>query len=101
MQEIIAEAGFFIQPSKMFVPPCASVMTNGESVCQALSHNPSGFRQPSVVKTCPSYRSQACSMGFSYCYIRSLWQVLRKTVIFIFFMFGVVLCSFGPGKAVV
>jgi len=26
---------------------------------------------------------------------------LRKTVIFIFFMSGVVLCSFGPGKAVV
>ena len=43
----------------MFVPPCASVMTKGESVCQALSHSPSGFCQPSAMKTCPSRMSLA------------------------------------------
>lgn len=37
----------------------------------ALSHMPSGWRQPSAMNTCPSVMSQACSRGFSYCADRS------------------------------
>lgn len=85
----------------MFVPPCASVMTNGESVCQALSHNPSGFRPAVGRENLPFVQVAGMFDGIFVLLHRSLWQVLRKTVILFFFMSGVVLCSFGPGKAVV
>ena len=48
------------------------VKTKGETVSQALSQKPSGLFQPSAVKTWPWRISQACSIGFSYCSIRSV-----------------------------
>lgn len=66
LQEIMAEWGFFIQPSKKLPPPLASSITNWLMLSQALSHKPSGFCPSQEIKTCPSLISQLCSMGFSY-----------------------------------
>ena len=65
-------------------------MTKGDSVSQALLQKPAGCFHPLHTKTWPSCIVQACSIGFSYCSIRSLYCVIFFTVILTFFMFQIV-----------
>lgn len=90
LHEIMAECGFFIHPSQKLLPPWASVIMKGDIVSQALRQSPSGRCQPFAMNACPSCKSHAWSMWFSYRSIRSLWQTFQMTVIFTFFIF---LCS--------
>ena len=48
-----------------------SAITKGEMLSHALSQNPSGFCHPFAMNSCPSLMPQACSIGFSYSFIRS------------------------------
>ena len=45
--------------------------TNGDMLSHALRQSPSGRVHPSATNTCPSVMSHGCSIGFSYCAIRS------------------------------
>ena len=88
----MAEWGLRIHPSKKLPPPFESSVMNGSIVSHALAHIEEGFSQFSTIKVCPSCMSQACSIGFSYCSIRSEYEAILITVIFTFFIVSAILC---------
>ena len=66
----------------------------GSIVSHALAHIVAGFSQFSTKNVCPSCISQAWSIGFSYCSIRSVYEAILITVILILFIGIFILASY-------
>ena len=82
LQLIIALMGFRIHPSKKLPSPRDNDSTNGRIDSQADGQNPSGQRPSSEIHVSPMLTEQACSIGFSYSAIKSVYTVCRTAVIF-------------------